>query len=78
MRIKVLGANMTALEIGEDEIFFSYNTPVAGHIGGQFCRTSKKWSMTTSRHINKYLGDAKNSAEEKDQSFFDQYIGGAK
>ena len=37
-------------------IFYSYNTPVAGWDDEGPFRTSTKWSVTTSRHINKYLG----------------------
>ena len=37
-------------------IFYSYDTPVAGWDDKGPFRASKKWSVTTSRHINKYLG----------------------
>ena len=37
-------------------ILFSYKTPVAGIDIDGFFRTDKKWSVTTSRHIGKYVG----------------------
>ena len=57
MKIKQLGSNMTLLTIDDgSEYFFSYETCVAGFTPGDgYWRTSKKWSQTTSRHINKYL-----------------------
>ena len=69
MTITPIGANQTQLHTDKGVIFFSYKTPVAAAVDGNWFRTSKKWSATTSRHINKWL-DGRN-AEEKDQSFFD-------
>lgn len=63
MEIKQLGSNQTLLIMTDgSEVLFSYETPVAGrtnkelpgHTGGYF-KTDKKWSITTSKHINKYL-----------------------
>lgn len=69
MELKSIGPNQTEIRSNGNTIFFSYNTPVAGIVDGEFCKTSKKWSMTTSRHINKWLDGA--SAKEMPQSFFD-------
>lgn len=56
MKIKNLGSNMTEVIFdNDDHILFSYETPVAGRINYELVRTSKKWSNTTSRHINKYF-----------------------
>ena len=61
MKIIETGNNYTVVEINDKlEILFSYKTPVAGYqqgIGGvaRYFKTNKKWSRTTSRHINKYL-----------------------
>jgi hypothetical protein len=56
MKIKNLGSNMTEVTFANgDHILISYQTPVAGQIDGVLCRTSTKWSSTTSRHINKYF-----------------------
>ena len=39
------------------EVFFSYETPVAGyHPDLGYVRTQTWYSSTTTRHINKYLG----------------------
>lgn len=74
MKITSLGANQTLLKLnGDIEVLFSYNTPVAGHISGVgYIKTEKKWSKTTSSHINKYLDGC--SAEVKPQSFFDDLV----
>jgi hypothetical protein len=69
MKIKPLGNNQTILTIGENEIFFSYGTPVCGFISGQYMVTDKKWSVTTTKHINNYLQGR--AAIKKDQAFFD-------
>lgn len=39
-------------------VAFSYGVPVAAFILGRgWFRTTKKWSNTTTRHINKFLKD---------------------
>lgn len=74
MKIKQLKANQTELHTNDGAvIFFSYNTPVAAQLAeGGFIRTSKKWSVTTSKHINQWLSGAK--AEEVEQSVLDQMV----
>ena len=68
---KPIGSNMTEVETGPYTILFSYQEPVAYHYGGiaedkrGFYRTNKFWSVTTSKHINKWLAGAK--AQEVDQ-----------
>ena len=47
---------MTELEIMGLSILFSYQTPVAGWDDKGAFRTQEKFSATTSKHINKYLG----------------------
>lgn len=70
MELNTLGSNQTEVIFNDNTVvFFSYKTPVAAWVNGKFYRTSKKWSVTTSRHINKWLDDAE--AVEKDQEFFD-------
>ena len=56
MKLKPLASNMTELELGSYKILFSYETPVAyqNHLG-MYSITSKKWSRTTTRHINKWV-----------------------
>ena len=56
MKIAVKGSNMTELEVNGKSIMFSYSTPVAGYDDEGAFRTEEKFSVTTSKHINKYLG----------------------
>jgi len=61
MKLTNLGSNKTQIEFSDGLIvFFSYNTPVAANLAqGGFVKTDKKWSMTTSKHINQWLDGAK-------------------
>lgn len=56
MNLKKLGPNETQINQNGYLILYSYNTPVAVHhcADGQEWKTSKKWSATTSKHINKW------------------------
>ena len=57
IRLVNKGANKTVLLVNGKEIFFSYDTPVAGwDISGAF-RTAEHYSPTTSKHITQYLRD---------------------
>lgn len=56
MKLNPIGSNMTEVEFGNKTVLFSYKTPVAYHEAGiGYAKTSKHWSVTTSRHINKWL-----------------------
>ena len=62
MKLYSYATNRTVLIFnkGTTEVFFSYETPVAGYsdkLG--YVKTDQWYSSTTTRHINKYLGDAK-------------------
>ena len=60
MKLTLIKANMTELEIGDKRILFSYHTPVAYTEKGHYYITNKKWSNTTTRHINQWVpGDPK-------------------
>lgn len=75
MKIKILGPNQTLLRWDhQNEVFFSYETPVAARLNGTLFRTNHKWSTTTSKHINRYLAGAK--AEERPQEWFDSIMTG--
>jgi hypothetical protein len=77
MNIKPIGKNQTELRMDNGNvILFSYEQPVAaynlrGHDVGGFplCKTEKKWSATTSRHISNWTGS--NTTPTRPQSFFD-------
>lgn len=47
--------NTTVIQRDGKELFFSYTTLVAGIKEGKIYVTSKKYSRTTSKHINQYL-----------------------
>jgi hypothetical protein len=56
MILKKIGENETEVKIGGLEILFSYNTPVAVIKTNEpiYFETSKKFSVTTTKHINKW------------------------
>lgn len=56
LNIKKVGSNMSELEVGGKSILFSYQTPVAGYDDQGAFRSEDFFSVTTSKHINKYLG----------------------
>ena len=69
MKLNPLGSNRNEIEIKGNRILFSYSTPVAAWVNGKPYRTDKKWSVTTSKHINKWFDGVK--AMSAPQSFFD-------
>ncbi len=57
MQLTPLASNMTEVETEDARILFSYRTPVAAYVFGKgYVKTDKFWSVTTSRHINKWMG----------------------
>jgi hypothetical protein len=57
MHLTKLGNNVSLLTTNHGyEILYSYSTPVAGWapLIGNF-KTNKRYSVTTTKHINKYL-----------------------
>ena len=80
MLLNTLGANKTELTVDGNVILFSYNTPVAAYVStvnekipSGWYKTNKKWSKTTSKHINQWYAGQYN---EKEQTFFDNLISG--
>ena len=78
--IKLIKHNNNATEIlnqttPAQSIFFSYETPVAGLDEKGYFKTDKKYSMTTTKHINKWLikNNATNARVVK-QSFIDELL----
>ena len=57
MQLTPIAANQTSVSFNDGtEVFFSYKTPVAAYLPDKgYVRTSKFYSVTTSRHINKWL-----------------------
>lgn len=56
MKLNPIANNMNEIILGDgSRILFSYQTPVAHYKPSEFLyRTDKKWSNTTTRHINKW------------------------
>lgn len=76
LTVKPVASNMTLVDTDSQIVLFSYSTPVASFdkTRYQFNRTAKKWSKTTTRHINKWLDGVK--AVEQPQDYFDNLLGG--
>ena len=57
MQLTPIAANQTSVTFNDGtEVFFSYRTPVAAYLPSKgYVKTEKFYSVTTSRHINKYL-----------------------
>lgn len=57
MELTQHGSNQTELKLNDWYVFFSYKTPVVAidRCNDTVYVTEKKWSRTTSRHINNYL-----------------------
>jgi len=66
MKLKNIASNVTEIIAANgSKIMFSYETPVAGHIENYgFFKTTTKHSVTTTKHINKYLRDNANFEHE--------------
>ena len=73
MNLTPIGTNRTQLDLKDGtSVLFSYSTPVAALTDNGYYRTSKKWSVTTSRHIDKWLQGA--AYKEQPQEFFNYFI----
>ena len=78
MQLVPLASNMTEVETDLGRVLFSYRTPVAAYVygedgfGGGFVRTEKWWSVTTSRHINKWTDNC--TVREVSQTFLDKLV----
>jgi len=79
MTLKQIGNNQTQIIRGNLAILYSYNTPVAAvdkdNGTGLAFYTEKKWSATTTRHINNWLSTKSFSGVgTKPQEFFDNLV----
>jgi hypothetical protein len=73
MKLSQLSGNKNQITLADGtQVLFSYHTPVAAWINGEFFKTSKKWSNTTTRHINSWV----HLATEKPQEYFDNLVKG--
>ena len=74
MQLVPLASNMTEVETDLGRVLFSYRTPVAAYVYGEgFKRTEKWWSVTTTRHINKWLPE-NGTVEEVPQTYLDNFV----
>jgi hypothetical protein len=78
MRIKNIGSNQTSVVSklpsgGTIEVLFSYETPVAVRGPTRTYKTERKWSVTTSKHINKFLPADQSRVEIVPQDDLDQW-----
>ena len=57
MKLTPIATNQTSVSFNDGtEVFFSYRTPVAAYLPDRgYVKTDTFYSVTTSRHINKYL-----------------------
>jgi len=74
LKLKPIATNMNLIDTHDYIVLFSYSTPVACYNKRtlDYSRTAKKWSMTTTRHINKWLDGVK--AVEQPQDYFDNLL----
>jgi hypothetical protein len=73
MRLNHIAANKNEITLSDGtQVLFSYQTPVAAWKEGEFFKTDKFWSKTTSRHINSWS----HCAIEKPQEYFDNLVKG--
>ena len=74
IRLKQIGSNVNLLQRNGNDILFSYETPVAvyDHKNGEYLRTEQKFSRTTTRNINKWLGSVK--AISVSQTVIESYL----
>ena len=78
MQLTPIASNMTEVETDLGRVLFSYRTPVAAYVfgkdgfGGGFVKTDKWWSVTTSRHINKWIGNC--TTKEVSQTYLDNLV----
>ena len=75
MQLTPIASNMTEVETSEARILFSYRTPVAAYVFGVgYIKTEKYWSVTTSRHINKWIGGKDVTVREVTQTYLDGLV----
>ena len=82
MQLTPIASKMTEVETSEARILFSYRTPVAAYVFGRgYVKTEKYWSVTTSRHINKWIkmdlpqaGFVAVNTEEVPQDYLDNLV----
>ena len=73
MQLTPIASNMTEVETDSARVLFSYRTPVAAYVYGVgYVKTDKWWSVTTSRHINKWIDNC--TVREVSQTYLDKLV----
>lgn len=75
MQVRQIGSNQIEIEKKNGTFLVSYSTVVAALLPGfGYVRTGNFWSNTTSKHINKWLGnvEAKKIPQEDLEKLFDR------
>ena len=73
MKLNPVGSNMNEVVVDGKSILFSYKTPVAGWDDQGAFRTDEFFSVTTSKHINKYLG-GKDVGRKVEQTYIEGLV----
>ena len=79
MKLKQIGANQTEVQLSdhyETQIFFSYEQAVCVRNSDGCFVTDKKYSQTTSGHINKWVSGLSNIIKMVPQSEIDNLVNG--
>jgi hypothetical protein len=77
MKLKSIGSNQTELENNGIAVLFSYSTPVAALLpSGRYVKTSTKYSVTTTKHVNKWLVGVMADVEVVPQDFINNLANG--
>lgn len=67
---------MTELETNGAVVLFSYSTPVAAMLpSGRYIKTATWYSVTTTKHVNKWLTGVMADVEVVAQDFIDNLSG---
>ena len=84
MQLTPIASNMTEVETSKARVLFSYRTPVAAYVFGRgYVKTEKWYSVTTTRHINKWMdmdmpvtGTVAVTPEKVEQTYLDNLVQG--
>ncbi len=75
MKLKQIGSNQAELTTNGMVVLFSYSTPVAAMLpSGRYVKTSTKYSVTTTKHVNKWLQGVFSDVETVAQGVLDGLI----
>ena len=73
MQLTPIASNMTEVETSKARVLFSYRTPDAAYVFGRgYVKTENWYSVTTTRHINKWIDGG--TAKEVAQTYLDNLV----